>query len=155
MRSRLMASLIPGFLIAGCAALPSADRDPESLLRVDREWAAAAAEGKDLDRIVGYWSDDATVFPAGAPVIHGKAAIRDYVRQSLAIPGFHITWHTDQVTISADGTMAYASGVNAITVPGPDGKPITLSGRGVTVWRRTAAGEWKCVVDIWNAGATP
>jgi ketosteroid isomerase-like protein len=150
-----MASLIPGFLIAACAALPGADRDPESLLRVDREWAAAAAEGKDLERIVGYWSDDATVFPAGAPVIQGKAAIRDYVRQSLAIPGFHITWHSDKATISADGTMGYASGVNAITVPGPNGKPITLAGRGVTVWRRDAAGEWKCVVDIWNAGATP
>jgi ketosteroid isomerase-like protein len=150
--TRLAGSLLLGLMMAGCASISNVDAGKESLLRVDREWAAAASEGKDLDRIVSFWSDDATVFPAGAPVVQGKASIRNFVKQSLAIPGFHITWRSDHVALSADGTMGYITGENATTIPGPDGKLMTIAGRGVSVWRRGPGGEWKCVIDIWNSG---
>ena len=134
------------------AAVGSPEKEEERVLQVDREWAAAASEGKDVDRIVSFWSDDATVYPAGGPVVSGKAAIRAFVEKSLATPGFHITWRSDKVSVSADGTMAYTTGTNAMTVPGPDGKPMTIAGRGVAVWKRRPGGEWKCVIDIWNSG---
>jgi ketosteroid isomerase-like protein len=141
-----------GVLAAGCATVSNVERDKEALLRVDREWAAAAAEGKDVERIVSFWSDDATVFPAGAPVVHGKPAIRAFVQESLATPGFHISWRSDEASVNADGTLGYTIGTNALTVPGPDGKLITIAGRGVAIWRRLRGGEWKCVIDIWNSG---
>ena len=141
-----------GVLTAGCTTVSSAEGNREALLRVDREWAAAAAEGKNVGRIVSFWSDDATVYPAGASLVQGKAAIRAFVQQSLAIPGFHISWRSDQASVSADGTMGYTMGTNALTVPGPDGKLMTVAGRSVAVWRRLAGGEWKCVIDIWNSG---
>jgi ketosteroid isomerase-like protein len=141
-----------GVVMAGCATVPSMERQEELLLQVDREWAAAAAEGKDVERIVSFWSDDATVFPAGAPVVHGKPAIRAFVQQSLATPGFHISWRSDRASVSTDGTVGYTTGTNALTVPGPDGKTMTVAGRGVAVWRRLPGGEWKCVIDIWNSG---
>ena len=139
-------------LIAGCTKVSKVEPASDALLRVDREWAAVAGEGKDLERIVSFWSDDATIYPAGAPVVNGKPAIRAYVQESLAIPGFHITWHSDQASVSADGTLGYATGTNAVTVPGPDGKLMTIPGRSVTVWRRHPGGQWKCVVDTWNSG---
>jgi ketosteroid isomerase-like protein len=141
-----------GALAAGCATVSNGEREKEALLRVDREWAAAAAEGKDVERIVSFWSDDATVFPAGGPVLHGKAAIRAYVQESLALPGFQISWSSDQASVSADGTLGYTTGTNSLTVPGPDGTLFTGAGRGVAVWRRLPGGEWKCVVDTWNFG---
>ncbi|MEK6374751.1 MAG: DUF4440 domain-containing protein [Acidobacteriota bacterium] len=144
--------LIALFLTA-CATATSSSRERDTLLAVDREWAAAASEGKDVERIVSFWSDDATVYPPGAPVVHGKAAIRDFVRQSQAIPGFHITWHSDHAWLSDDGTLGYTTAENAVTVPGPDGKLVTIKGRGVSIWRRDAGGQWKCVIDIWNSGA--
>lgn len=151
-RLRAAAVVAVGALVAGCATVSSVERDREELLRVDRAWAAAAAEGKDIERIVSFWSDDATVFPAGAPVVHGKPAIRAFVQESLATPGFHITWRSDQASVSADGTLGYTNGTNALTVPGPDGKLMTVAGRGVAVWRRLPGGDWKCVMDIWNSG---
>jgi len=39
---------------------------------------------------------------------------------------------------------------NETTLTGPDGKPMTIGGRGVTVWRRGADGQWRRAVDIWN-----
>ena len=129
-----------------------AEREKEVLLRVDREWAAAAAEGKDVERIVSFWSDDATVFPSGAPVVQGKPAIRAFVQESLATPGFHISWRSDQASVSADGMLGYTTGTNALTVPGPGGKLMMVAGRSVAIWRRRPGGEWKCVIDIWNSG---
>ena len=154
MHKRLRAAAVVsiGVLAAGCATVSTVERDKQGLLRVDREWAAAASEGKDVDRIISFWSDDATVFPPGAPVVHGKPAIRAFVQGSLAAPGFHISWRSDAASVSADGSLGYTTGTNALTVPGPDGKLMTVAGRGVSVWRRVAGGEWKCVIDIWNSG---
>jgi ketosteroid isomerase-like protein len=28
----------------------------------------------------------------------------------------------------------------------------TTEGRAVTIWRREADDQWRCAVDIWNAG---
>ena len=145
-------TLVFGLLITGCATVPSTGGGKEDLLRVDREWAAVASEGKDVERIVSFWSEDATITPSGAPVIDGKLAIRTFVQQSLATPGFHISWRPEQAAVSADGTMGYTSGKNTTTFPGPDGKLMTVIGRYVTVWRREPGGAWKCVADIWNSG---
>ena len=90
----------------------------EDLLRTDREWAAAASEGKDVERIVSFWSDDATITPPGAPSVIGKTAIRTFVEQSLATPGFQIGWTPAHASVSADGTMGCTTGTNTTTLPG-------------------------------------
>jgi uncharacterized protein (TIGR02246 family) len=137
--------------LAGCAP---ASFDPAAegtaLLRRDAEWANAASAGKDVEKIVSYWSEDAVVLPPGQPELRGKAAIRAYVSGSLKIPGFRIHWKSSNVRFSPDGNLAYMDGANEVTVPGANGKPVTQHGRGITVWRRDPDGQWRCVVDIWN-----
>jgi uncharacterized protein (TIGR02246 family) len=124
------------------------------ILKLDSEWARAAESG-DLERILAYWSDDATVFPPGSPALVGKAAIREYVAGSLRTPGFRISWKTNDVTVAASGDLAYGIGTNRVSFNGPDGKPVTVEGKAVTVWRQDAGGAWKCVVDIWNDLSAP
>lgn len=121
------------------------------LLQRDAEWAAAASDGRDVERVLSYWTDDAVVLAPGLPAVIGKEALRQYVLGSLQIPGFRISWTSTDVTLSTDGSMAYMSSQNAVTMNGPDGKPVTTEGRAVTVWRREADGEWRCAVDIWNS----
>ena len=125
--------------------------EKERLLRRDSEWARAASEGRDVDRILSYWTDDAVVLPPGLPSVVGKAALRQYVEGSMRIPGFRITWESTDVTFSPDGQLAYMFSRNEVTVNAPDGAPITTEGRAVTIWRRESDGEWRCAVDIWNA----
>ena len=127
-------------------------RDEKAALRQrDREWAALALEGKDVERILSFWTDDAKVFPPGAPVVDGKPAIREFVTGSLSIPGFRITWETEEVVVSSGGDMGYTTGRNHLTMPDAAGRLQTENGRYVTVWRRDSDGEWRCVIDIWNA----
>ena len=126
------------------------DAERKKLLQRDADWAALASKGGDVETIASYWTDDAVVLPPGQPAVEGKAALRDYVLKSLRIPGFGITWKTTMAMLSADGSLAYLMGDNRITMQGPGGKPITIVGRALTVWRNEQDGQWRCAIDIWN-----
>lgn len=142
--------LFSALFASGCAVAQQSAKD--ELIRTDQAWSSAASEGKDVEKVVAYWSDDAQIVPAGAPIISGKAAIRAYVAESFATPGFKISWETLDAAVSSDGTMGYTTATSTFTFPGPDGKPVTETGRGIAVWRRDSSGAWKCVYDTWNSG---
>jgi ketosteroid isomerase-like protein len=127
------------------------DLERTRLLLRDAEWATAASEGRDLERILSFWTADAVVLAPGLPAVVGKEALRQYVQSSMAIPGFSISWTSTNVTFSPDGNLAYLFSRNAVTMNNPNGVPNTTEGRAVTIWRREADGEWRCAVDIWNA----
>ena len=148
---RLLLPLV-ALVVAGACARPSFDvaAEQQKLLRRDAEWADTAAAGKDVEKIVSYWSDDAVVIEPGQPVYEGKAAIRAYVAASLQIPGFKIHWVSEKPVFSPDGKMAYMPGVDEMTVPGPNGALMTVHTRGISIWRRDPDGEWRCVADIAN-----
>jgi ketosteroid isomerase-like protein len=122
-----------------------------ALLKRDAEFAAAASEGRDVEKIVSYWSADAVVAPPGQAPIVGRDALRQYVEDSFQIPGFSITWEaTADPEFSTDMRMAYMWARNRVAFNGPDGTQVTSYGRALTIWRREADGEWRCTVDIWN-----
>ena len=122
----------------------------KELLKRDADWAALASRGADVETIVSYWTDDAIVLPPRQPAITGKAALREYVLNSLRTPGFSITWKASDAVLSSDGNLAYLMGDNRITLQGPGGKPMTIVGRALTVWRKESDGQWRCAIDIWN-----
>ncbi len=139
-------------LIGQLAKKDPLDLDDEKarLLKRDAEWAKLASEGRDVERILSYWTDDAIVLPPGLPAVVGKDSLRRYVQSSLEIPGFRITWTSTEVTLSPDGNLAYLVGRNTVTTDAPDDRTTTTEGRAVTIWRRESDGEWRCAIDIWN-----
>ena len=66
-RTLLVATLV----FVGCFEAKAFDPAAEEakLLRRDAEWADLATAGKDVDKIVSYWSDDAVVMMPGQPVV--------------------------------------------------------------------------------------
>jgi ketosteroid isomerase-like protein len=147
--------IIPGMLLALCAAgcAPSsfdAAAESSKLAQRDADWSSASFEGKDIERIVSFWSDDAHVLQPGLPPIEGKTAIRAFVTASLKIPGFKIHWVSEKPVLSPDGKMAYVLSQVETTAPGANGTLQSTHGRSVTVWRRDTDNVWRCVVDITN-----
>ena len=139
-------------LLLGCSdASKPVDLAAETarLRSTDAAWLAAI-QTKDVERTISFWADDARIYPPGQPPVVGKAAIRKYVADSFATPGFSITWKTEQFVVSAAGDMAYQVGADHITFTTPDGKPVAMDARSTAVWRKQPDGSWKCVVDIWN-----
>jgi ketosteroid isomerase-like protein len=125
------------------------------LLRRDAEWADLATAGKDLEKIVSYFTDDVLFITPGQQTLEGKTAVRAFVDASLTAPGFKIHWVSEKPVFSPDGKLAYMRGTDELTVPGPNGTPITLHLRGISVWRMDSDGQWRCVVDISNEEPAP
>ncbi|MDQ6809666.1 MAG: DUF4440 domain-containing protein [Verrucomicrobiota bacterium] len=127
-----------------------ASAEGQKLSKRDAEWADLATAGKDVEKVLSYWTDDAVMMMAGQPVITGKAAIRAFVTGSFQTPGFKIHWVSSKPVFSPDGKMAYMQGTEELTLPGPDGAPVVHQMRGVSIWRVDADGQWRCTMDISN-----
>ena len=124
-----------------------------ALMQTSRDWARAAAGG-DFDLMLSFWSEDAIVMPPGQPAMIGKAAIGAFVRQTLAIPGFRITWEPEQASVANDGDVGYMIERNCISFTDATGVARVQFGKAVTVWCKDSTGAWKCVVDTWNENPT-
>ena len=148
-----LAVLVAGSITLLWSCAPGVDLDAEraALLQADKDWAAAAIEANDIDRIVSFWTDDAQVYAPGDPILDGKEAIRAMVAGSMEIPGFSIQWEPVEVVIAPGGEMGYTTGKTTFTAPGDDGQLVTSHARYLTVWRKESDGQWRCVVDMWNA----
>lgn len=120
-----------------------------ALLKTDAEWVAAAST-RDLERIVSYWTDDAVIYPPHQVPVVGKAAIRQFVGDSLKLPGFSVIWKPVDAVVSRSSDIGYTMGTNTFTFPNDQGGVTTSHGRYITTWRREADGRWRCVVDFWN-----
>jgi ketosteroid isomerase-like protein len=149
---RTMAVALLTLLLGASLRAASADVQAEraALFRQDKAWAQAAA-AKDVDKVVSYWADRAHVFPPGQPAVVGKDALRRYVSEAFAAPGFSISWETSDFVVSDSGDVAYGVASNVVTIQDAQGKLVTEHGRAITVWRKGPDGIWKCVVDMWNA----
>lgn len=152
-RIRQIIVLLALAALAGCAPEGvDVEAEEAALLQTDEAWAAVAFEGEEIDRIVSYWADDATLYSPAAPPVQGKEALRQFLSESLAIPGSSIGWEPAEVVVAPGGGLGYTTGENTLTAPDSAGNLVTIRGRYVTIWRKESDGSWKCVVDIFNEG---
>jgi uncharacterized protein (TIGR02246 family) len=158
-RKGLIHGLIAGLALLGCqtpgaakTAAVDSGATGQAVRAADSVFAAAAAAA-DLEAGVAAFTRDGIMFPPEQPPVIGRAAIREYMRQSFATPNFSVSWTTDTVVVSANGDMAYTFSRSRYTFPGRSGAAgavDTAYGKGVNVWRREADGRWRVVADIWN-----
>ena len=121
----------------------------EKLMEVSREWSQAVS-AKDDEKVLSYWSDDAIIILPNQAPIKGKAAIRNMIEADSKNPGFSISWEPLEAHVSDDGTMGYLLEQNKVTL----NDSTTFFNKVVTVWRKSADGNWKNVVDISTPDAT-
>jgi ketosteroid isomerase-like protein len=149
------------FLFSCVCAISAADtKGTEQVLRdLDEQWAKAAG-AKDVDKTVSFYSSDATVLPANAPIATTKNAIQKIWGDLLATPGLTISWKSTKVEVAKSGDLAFLTGRYEMTMNDATGKPVNDRGKYVEVWEKQKNGQWKCGTDIWNSdlpagGASP
>ena len=55
------------------------EAEQAKLMDISRQWSALAAEGKDADRVAGYWAEDAVLMQDKTPTLRGRNAARQMV----------------------------------------------------------------------------
>jgi len=149
--NRAISFLVISFFLFSCNQSTVDLKAEEAAIRkTDSTWSSLAKQGEDVDKIVSYWSDDAVLLAPGQPAVKGKEALRKMVTDSKNIPGFSISWRSSDINFSPDGKLAYMYGENLMTMKDSTGMSLNFPGRGYTIWRKEADGNWKCVVDFWN-----
>lgn len=116
----------------------------------DVEWLKAA-QAKDVERVISFYSDRASVLPPNAPAATDREAIRAIWARMVGAPGFAINWHTTTVEVSRAGDLGYQLADYEVSLNNPEGKPISDRGKYVAVWKKQSDGSWKVVADIWNS----
>jgi ketosteroid isomerase-like protein len=135
------------FIFVGTAS--ASDTKIEQALRdLDEQWSKAA-DAKDVDKTVSFYSDDAIVMPPNAPGATTKEAIRAIWKDLLTDAS--ISWKAKKVEVARSGDLAFSSGTYEVTLNDPTGTPVKDRGKYLEVWKKQADGIWKCVADMWNS----
>jgi uncharacterized protein (TIGR02246 family) len=124
--------------------------DERTIRDLETQWSKAAAE-KDLEKMLSFYADDATVLPSNAPVATTNDNVRRLWADLFASPGLALSWRTIKVEVAKSGEMAYATGTYELTSNDASGNPTTDHGKYLTVWEKQSDGKWKCGADIWNS----
>ena len=118
----------------------------ESAIKADQVKWNSDFKAKNLEALLGHYSDDA-FFVAPGVQAEGSTAIRKVYADALADHYFSVELAADKV--EASGDLAYARG--HFTEKHEDQKTakiITESGSYLTIYKKQADGSWKAVEDF-------
>jgi uncharacterized protein (TIGR02246 family) len=93
-------------------------RATAAILRMGEEWAQHSNAG-DLDGVVATYADDAVYLPPHHKAVHGREAIREYLKAPL---GHGVSDLAFEVTyVRQQGLIAWDVGTYTMTIPQADG----------------------------------
>jgi uncharacterized protein (TIGR02246 family) len=155
-----LASLLSVLIfLAACASEPqkpapapdTRKADEAAIRSASADWSKAA-QAKDLDKIVGVYTDDAVYFVNNGALVKGKDNIKMSWQPMLGSPGTTLSWTTSYIEVARSGDLAYEYGTYSLVTEAKKGKPTEEKGKYVTVWRKQPDGSWKVAADIDNVG---
>jgi uncharacterized protein (TIGR02246 family) len=107
----------------------------------------------DLDALVGLYEAGAAFVPEPGVVLHGQDAIREALREFLALNP--TIAGQIQGVVETDG-VALVVNRWRLEGTGPEGSPMEMSGVSADVVRRQPDDSWRVLIDDpWGAGPHP
>src|SRR5882672_3647167 len=132
---RWIVLLVMASFSVGCGTTVNLEQERETLMRLDREWAASV---KDMDKFMSYYAPDATIYPPGMPLATGPGKIREVLTEMSSAPGFALEFGPAKAEVSTSGDIGYTSGSYQATMYGS-----TEKGKYISVWKKQSDGNWK------------
>src|SRR5580692_8848225 len=102
-------STITAVVSFGLAFSPLADarqKDEQMIREIDAAWSEAL-HGKDLDKVMSNYAEDASFLPPDEPSVQGKGSIREWFAKRVALPGYSATFAPTTVVVSRSRDIAY------------------------------------------------
>ena len=149
MRTAVRLALLALTLTMGaCGGGPPAEEftkeDGQAIRRLNDDHIAAF-NGKDIDKVIGLYSDDAVFMPPNAPLLRGQDPTRDYYRR-IVERGATLKMEPEEV--NGHGPLAYESGTYEIVYT--DGEGSRDRGKYLRVLRKLN-NNWRIVKMMWSS----
>jgi len=132
------------------AAADTRAADEEAIRKTDAEWVKAA-QTRQVDAWVAFYSDDAVLLPPNEKLASDKASIRKNISDLLGLPGVSVKWQPTKVEVARSGDLGYLYGAYDLTFNDAKGKPVSDRGKILEIWKKQPGGDWKCIVDTWSS----
>jgi ketosteroid isomerase-like protein len=139
--------------LLGCTSASPPDTravDEAAIRKMDAEWVTAA-QTKQVEAWVEFYSEDAAVLPPNEKLAKTKDDIRKSVGGLLGLPGLSITWNPTKIEVARAGDLGYMYGAYEISWNEANGKRASDIGKNLEIWKKQPDGTWKCIVDTWNS----
>ena len=112
---------------------------------------AAALNARDLDALMAMYTEDAVAMPNNAPLVAGKAAIRENQEQEFAGMPDDMTFSFEVLDVFANGNTVTETGQS--TYRDADGN-VTGTGKYMVVWEKQGD-QYLCTREIYNEDSAP
>ena len=116
------------------------------LVAAERAFAARAEKTTTQDAFLSVLADDATMFRPQA------VNARESLRQQPMNPNGLLRWFPRLGDVAESGELGWTTGPSEA---GQRGQAPTYKGHFVSIWQRSAAGEWRLQVDLGSAAPNP
>jgi uncharacterized protein (TIGR02246 family) len=128
--------------------------DTQALRDTEAQWNQDFA-GKDVEKLVAHYADDAVLMSPGMPPSSGKDGIRKTMQDMVGDPALSLKFQPSKVEVARSGDLGYTQGSYTLTMTDPASKQVINDhGSYVTTYRKQPDGSWKAVADIASS-ATP
>jgi uncharacterized protein (TIGR02246 family) len=134
---------------AGCAASPQVDvaAETRAIRSVFRQFQDGM-NSKNADAVVALYAPDAIIAPFGAPTMHTREELRDFLNGAFQSGLSNLKTTSDRLEIAASGDLAVDIGTFSLTM---NAAPVT--GR-YAVGLKRIDGAWKVFLDTDNTATT-
>jgi ketosteroid isomerase-like protein len=158
---------VVGLFLSGCNKSTSASADSAAvtssgtartfdkaaaraaILAADSAWMRGV-QAKNVDSLMPYYAPDVVSMSEGTKAAKGTRDVRSAYTEMVKGNVRDLTFKSEGVDFSDDGTMAYDYGSYSGTMDGPKGKPVKFSGHALNVWKNVG-GRWLMVAEISNS----
>jgi ketosteroid isomerase-like protein len=147
--------LLLGMLLGACDSGPNAQPGDtallkEELLERDAVFAAMAFEQGVAVAYQEFLADDAVQLPDGGLPIAGREEIYENILASIDDDQISLTWEALDGAVSTSGDIGYTWGNYYFETMDEQSQVFGTEGKYVNIWRKSAGGVWKVVLDISN-----
>ncbi len=141
---KAIAFALPVMLLAVSAQA----RDLKPTIDAGNNKFVAAFNKGDAATLAQFYTKDATVLPAGAPMVHGREAAEKFWKGGIDAGLKNLTLHSISVDMLGNST-AREIGRLTLEVPGKQNQMMHVEGKYVVIWKHVGK-DWKIDTDIWN-----
>ena len=121
----------------------------------DAFFEAVSTSDDPAATLSAHFLDDANVLAPDMPMARGKEASMAIFAALEAFPEYSLRWKAEIAEVGGAADLGYTIGPYHMEFQDPEGNPVVIDGKFLTIWKKQADGTWKTAVDMFNSDGPP